>query len=116
MSRVGLYVDEDASELAVIRGLRARGVDLLTTLEAGRLGASDSAQLDFATEQNRSIYTFNVNDFSRLHREYLKCGREHEGIIVIPDQRCSVGEKIRGVGRLVAAVKAADMLNRIEYL
>jgi hypothetical protein len=29
MSDIRLYVDEDASEHAVIRGLRARGVDIL---------------------------------------------------------------------------------------
>ena len=42
MSAIRLYVDEDASEHAVIRGLRARGVDILTTAEAERLGTSDS--------------------------------------------------------------------------
>ncbi len=31
MSQVRLYVDEDAEEHAVVQGLRARGVDLLTT-------------------------------------------------------------------------------------
>jgi hypothetical protein len=48
MSSVRLYVDEDASEMAVIVGLRARGVDLLTTLEAARLGTPDSDQLGYA--------------------------------------------------------------------
>ena len=42
MGHVRLYVDEDASETAVIVGLRARGVELLTTWEAGRLGLSDA--------------------------------------------------------------------------
>jgi len=45
MAAVRLYVDEDASETAVIVGLRARGIDLVTTAEAGRLGASDVEQL-----------------------------------------------------------------------
>lgn len=116
MSDVRLYVDEDASEHAVIRGLRARGVDILTTAEAGRLGTSDSEQLTFAAEQTRAIYTFNVSDFARLHREHLEQGLDHHGIVVIPDQRCSVGEKIRRVARLVASVSASDMVNRIEYL
>lgn len=116
MSAIRLYVDEDASEHAVIRGLRARGVDIVTTAEADRLGTSDSEQLDFAVGQNRAIYTFNTGDFARLHREYLEQGRDHHGIVVIPDQRCSVGEKIRRVARLVASVNAADMVNRIEYL
>jgi hypothetical protein len=30
MNRVRLYVDEDACETAVVEGLRARGVDVLT--------------------------------------------------------------------------------------
>ena len=116
MSDVRLYVDEDASELAVIGGLRARGVDLLTTAEAERPGSSDSDQLAFAVQYARTIYTFNVGDFARLHREYLEQGRKHCGIIVIPDQRCSIGEKIRRVARLLASRNAGDMINRIEYL
>ena len=116
MSDIRLYVDEDASEHAVIRGLLARGVDILTTAEAERLGTSDPEQLDFAAKQARAIYTFNVGDFARLHRAYMEQGRDHHGIVVIPDQRCSLGEKIRRIARLVASVSAADMVNRIEYL
>ena len=39
MSELLLYVDEDAGEHAVIEGLRARNIDVLTTIEAGRLGS-----------------------------------------------------------------------------
>ena len=42
MTVVRLYVDEDASESAVVAGLRARGVDLVTTVESNRSGASDA--------------------------------------------------------------------------
>ena len=65
MGHVRLYVDEDASETAVIVGLRARGVELLTTWEAGRLGLSDADQLAFAADQGRALYTFNARDFAR---------------------------------------------------
>ncbi len=51
---------------------RARGVDLVTTAEAERLGTSDSEQLDYAIDHGRAIYTFNAGDFARLHREYLE--------------------------------------------
>jgi hypothetical protein len=91
MTIVRLYVDEDASESAVVAGLRARGVDLVTTVEANRCGASDTEQLEFATEQERVIYTFNTGDFARLHREFLQKGRPHRGIVVIPEQRYSIG-------------------------
>lgn len=116
MSVVRLYVDEDACEHAVIIALRARGADLLTTLEAGRTGTSDQEQLDFAVTQQRSIYTFNASDFARLHRDWVQRGRDHFGMIVIPDQRCSVSDKIRRISGLVAARTAEEMVNRIEYL
>ena len=45
MSEVRLYVDEDAGENAVVQGLRARGFDVLTTIEAHRCGATDQDQL-----------------------------------------------------------------------
>ena len=116
MSVVRLYVDEDASEHAVVEGLRARGLDVLTTAEAHRLGSSDREQLAFATEQNRALYTFDVGHFARLHEDFLKQGLDHHGIIVIPDQRYSVGEKIRRLARLVSSTTASGMVNRMEYL
>ncbi len=116
MSEVRLYVDEDAGEDAVVKGLRARAIDVLTTVEANRLGATDAEQFVTAISLRRTIYTFNVGDFARLHREHLEQDTEHSGIIVIADQRCSIGEKIRRVTKFVKSVTAEEMLNRMEYL
>jgi len=116
MAIVRLYVDEDASEAAVIVGLRARGVDLVTTIEANRCGTSDDAQLDFATEQGRAIYTFNAGDFARLHREFLDQGRSHAGIVLIPEQRYSIGQKVRRLAAFVQSSTAESMVSRIEFL
>ncbi len=116
MSDVRLYVDEDAGEDAVVKGLRTRGIDVLTTVEANCLGASDAEQLATAIGLRRTIYTFNVGDFARLHSEHLEQGIEHTGIVVIPDQRCSAGEKIRRVTKFLKSVTAEAMLNRMEYL
>ncbi|MDA0837660.1 MAG: DUF5615 family PIN-like protein [Planctomycetota bacterium] len=92
MSVIRLYVDEDAGEMAVIQGLRARGYDILCTVEAGSLGTSDLDQLHLAIELQRVIYSFNVGDFAKLHSQSLAAGEQHWGIIVIPDQRYSIGE------------------------
>ena len=116
MSAVRLYLDEDASEEAVVLGLRARGIDVKTTAEVGRLGTTDAGQLAFAAQEDRTIYTFNVRDFARLHREYVESGRQHSGIVVLPDQQCSVGQKIRRLARFVQSVTAEDMANRMAYL
>ncbi len=116
MSDVRLYVDEDACEHAVMYGLRARAVDLLTALDASQAGMTDHEQLEYAVQQRRTIYTFNVRDFARLHREWLQQGRNHCGIVVIPDQRYSIGEKIRRLAAFTATLTAEEMTNRMEYL
>jgi len=116
MVTVRLYVDEDASEDAVIVGLRARGVDLLTTVEASRLGDSDVDQLAYSTEQGRAIYTFNVGDFARIHREVLRGGGSHAGIIVIPEQRYSIGEKVRRLAECVHSTTAESVIDQMVFL
>ncbi len=35
---------------------------------------------------------------------------------VFPDQRCSIGEKIRRLARFLRSVTAEEMVNRMEYL
>lgn len=116
MSDIRLYVDEDASEHAVVDGLRARGLDIVTTADAGQLGATDVEQLWYGISQARTLYSFNVGDFARLHAEFLATGTDHAGIVVIPDQRYSIGEKMRALAGLMTAVSAKQVLNRMVYL
>jgi hypothetical protein len=116
MSEVRLYTDENAGENAVVQGLRARGVDVLTAVEADRCGLDDESQLVFSTRQGRTIYTFNVGDFARLHRDYLAHGAHHAGIVVVPEQRYSISEKIRRLVAFVRSVTSEEMTDRMEYL
>lgn len=116
MPLVRIYVDEDAAESVVVAGLRARGVDLMTTVEANRRGTSDVEQLEFATLQGRVLYTLNAGDFARLHREFLQHGRTHAGIVVIPAQRYSIGQKVRRLAAFVQSSSAERMKSRIEFL
>ncbi len=63
MGRILWYLDEDTMARALVQGLRARGVDVATPLEAGMMGKSDRAQLELASARERVLYTFNVGDF-----------------------------------------------------
>jgi hypothetical protein len=47
--KLRLYFDEDSLTHALVIALRARGVDLLTALEAGMLERSDEEHLEYAT-------------------------------------------------------------------
>lgn len=64
MSSVRYYVDEHVGK-AVVQGLRQRGVDVITVVEAGMLSATDEAQLAFALKAGRVIFTQD-GDFLRL--------------------------------------------------
>ncbi len=116
MSRIRLYVDEDAAETAVVQGLINAGFDALTARQAFMLGDDDDDQLAFAASDGRVLYTLNVDDFARLHAEYLTKGREHAGIITIPEQRYGVGEKLRRILEALNRVTAEEMRSRIVYL
>jgi len=107
--RISLYVDEDAMSRILIRGLRSRGLDATSVLDEGRVGQNDRAQLDYAGQKERVLYTFNVGDFCRLHKEYLNEGRRHSGIIVVYRQRYSVGEQLRLLLRLAEMRSAEEM-------
>ena len=56
MARMRFYTDEQVAR-AVVRGLRRRGVDVLTVPEAGTLGVSDAEQLQRARDDERVIFT-----------------------------------------------------------
>ena len=113
---VKLYLDEDSLRQALVEALRQRGVDVTTPLDAGMMQVPDPEQLEYATTQGRSIYTFNMSDFCRLHSEWLAVQREHAGIIVARQQQFSVGEQLRRLLKLNATRSSDEMRNRLEFL
>jgi hypothetical protein len=110
---ISIYTDEDVYG-SVVRALRDRGYDAISTPEAGNLEQSDAEQLSYAVSQKRAILTFNVRDFVQLHTEYIQSNREHWGIIV--SKRLPIGSVVRCMLNLLNSVSADEMQNRLEYL
>lgn len=113
---VRLYFDEDSMDRQLLRALRARGVDAVSALDADMIERPDEKHLRHAASLSRVLFTFNVGDFCRLHSSFLEAGEEHSGIIVARQQTYSVGETMRRLLRLIGAVSADEMRNRLEFL
>lgn len=109
MSNVRYYTDEQVSK-AIIRGLRQRGVDVLTVPEAGKQGATDEVQLAFALAEGRVIFTQD-DDFLRL----AASGKTHAGIVYAA-QSMPTGKVIQGLMLIFQVLEAEDMVGNIEYL
>lgn len=114
--QIRIYLDEDPSSRSLARGLRFRGIDVLTAVEAGQLKSSDAAQLEFATQEQRTIFACNVADFCRLLSDCARAARSHVGIILVAQSRFPIGEQLRLVLKLAAAITAEEMRGRIEFL
>lgn len=113
---VSLYLDEDSMDKSLLQALRARGVDVTTALEADMIERPDQEHLDFATAQERVLYSFNVGDFYHIHAIYSDEGKSHAGIILARQQQYSVGEQMRRLLRLMSALSPDEMRNRVEFL
>jgi hypothetical protein len=116
MSRVRLYLDEDAMRRSLVFGLRARGVDVLTAAEADMINRADEEHLAVASASGRAVFRFNTGDYCALHQLWAREGRTHAGIIVSPQQHYKVGEELRRIVRLVGLRTAEQMQNRLEFL
>ena len=114
--QIRLYLDEDAMDNDLVRALRLRGLDVITALDVGLIGATDLDHLELAIESGRVLYSFNVSDFMNLHTQFLATGRNHAGIIFGQQQRYSVGEQMRRMVRLVQMRSAESMRNTVEFL
>jgi hypothetical protein len=103
------YTDEHIAR-AVIRGLRQRGIDVLTVPDADMLGASDKEHLALALRTHRVVLTQDTN-FLRL----AATEEHHAGIVFAPKQK-SIGEIIQGVMLIYQTLDVEDMIDAVEYL
>ena len=100
----------------LVRGLRSRGMDLVSAASAGMIRRTDTEHLDLATTQGRVLYSFNVKDFHEIHTTWARAGRTHAGIVLAVQKRYTVGEQIRRLAHLAGVLSAEAMMNREEFL
>ncbi|WIG59758.1 MAG: hypothetical protein OJF49_002505 [Ktedonobacterales bacterium] len=104
------YFDEHMRP-AIAEQLRARGIDVLTTVEAGRANQKypDEAQLRFATEGARVLVTED-SDFV----QHSLNQRPHAGIVYFPVQ-LSIGACVEYLELLALTTTPEEMRDQLLY-
>jgi predicted nuclease of predicted toxin-antitoxin system len=110
---VELYLDEDVNIL-IAHLVRARGFRAATTQEMQQKGATDAAQLAFATSRGKAILTHNRVHFEALARKYFEEKKTHAGIIIAVRQ--SPKELSRRILILLDSIAADEIENQIIYI
>lgn len=104
-----IYADESVN-VAIVEGLKRRGVDTVSARDLEKLGLIDEEQLEVAADIGAVILTYDA-DFLRLA---LK--RRHRGLVFVHRQKYSIGECIKRL-KIFAETKSAHKLeNQIFFL
>lgn len=96
--------------VAIVEGLKRRGVDTISARDMGKLGLTDEEQFEVATEIGAVILTHDA-DFLRLAIK-----RQHSGVVFVHRQKYSVGECIRRLKSLAETKSTRDMANKVLFL
>lgn len=100
---------------AITRGLRQRGVDVLTADEDGCAEADDDVILARAEHSGRLVYT-NDDDFLAIAHRWLAVGRHFAGLAYAHPLRISVRQAIESLEVIAKASDPPDSRNIIYYL
>lgn len=108
-----LYLNEHLSPRLAAQ-LRRYGFDVISSQESKMLSEDDCEQLAYAISEQRAFVTFNFNDFSSLHKQYIADDREHWGIIFSTEESFSV--LLHRLMRLLHSISAKELKNQIRWL
>ncbi len=106
-----IYADENVN-VAIVEGLKRRGVEAWSAIDKGKLGLSDEEQLKYAFEEKATIFTHD-DDFLSMAAESKI---EHCGIIYVHQQHLSIGDCIRKLKAIVETMSPEEMHNRILFM
>lgn len=97
-----LLLDE-MMQRSVAEQLRAQGHDVIAVTERAELRSmSDPNLFARAQEDQRTVVTYNRDDFLAIGREYAASDRAHHGIVIVGPHRFPEG---RSTGKLVRALE-----------
>ena len=86
-------------------------LDVTTVGQVGLIGAEDLVHLQFAASTGHVLVTQDA-DFLRLHEE----GVAHAGIVYCQQQSKALGEMLRFLLLIHAALLPEEMTNSVEFL
>ena len=108
-----LYLDEDVDVLAA-KLLIARGFDVITARDIGRLSTPDLIHLQYASSLNRCLLTHNRSDFESLHKVWLEAELTHAGIMIA--SRRVTHELARRVAVILDSLTADEIAGQLLYV
>ncbi|MGD9635119.1 MAG: DUF5615 family PIN-like protein [Pirellulales bacterium] len=104
------HLDEHVAH-AVAAGLRRRGIDVTTTVDAGLLSRPDEEHLEFARRERRVIVT---QDSDFLH--FAANAMNHFGVVYYPHDKRSIGDVVRHITLMHDVLADDEMVGRLEFL
>lgn len=108
MDKITFYLDEHIPK-AVAKGLRQRGIPVVTCSEIDTLGYKDIEHLSLAFEKSWVIVTRD-NDFLILHAEEV----HHAGIVFASQPL--IGQYLSGLILIYEVLDMDDMSNHVEFI
>jgi len=114
LARLKIYTDENV-DVRVVQGLRRRGIEVTSTREEGKVGATDDSHFVYATSLGSVIFTHDP-DFIEIATQKSRRGEKHYGVIFAAMHRLSLGECIRRLALYAEVVSAEEMIDRVEFL
>jgi hypothetical protein len=109
-----LYMDHHVPS-AITRGLRRRGLDVLTAAEDGAATSEDETLLARATELGRILFSQD-DDLLAVAARRLEEGREFAGLVYGHQLAVTIGKAVRDLEIVARVLDPAEIRNRIEFL
>jgi hypothetical protein len=111
---IAFYFDEHVPG-PVVRGLRARGVSVLTVQENGRLATDDVLLIRRATELGRLFVTQDDGVLAAVAR-LQRSGEFFSGVVYAKQRDVTVGDLVRDLELLAKAAEAHELENGVTHL
>ena len=109
-----LYVDHHV-RAAATKGLRRRGIDVLTAFEDGRAEAPDEELLARATELGRVVFTQD-DDVLAIADDWQRVGRHFAGVVYAHQLQATVGQIVSDLQLILEATTSDEMRDSILFL
>lgn len=108
--QLNFYADENVP-IAVSKGLKRRGINILTVQEVKLLSKNDWEQLKYASQQQRVIITHDSDFLTLIRKEKI----EHQGILFFTRQ-VGIGEAVEEIERIWLTYSAEDLQGAVLFL